>query len=567
MTGPVDVLVVGAGPTGLALAAQLDALGVSVQVVDRRAAPFRESRAIVVQPRTLEVLRPLGLAERLVARGDPAPDFRLHLGTRVTRLRLGAASMPDVGYPFLLMLPQAQVEAVLLEYLVERGVPVRWGTRFDTAIERDDDMLVTLRDGNGERERVPARYLAGCDGAGSTVRAGAGIGFPERPYGAAALLADVDLDTDLASDAAHVFLGSHGVLFFLHLRENAPWRMVTIRSGSRRPDPLDAAGIADALTDGQVRVREVVWDSWVPLRRGFATAFRAGRTVLAGDAAHVHSPAAAQGMNTGIQDAANLGWKLALAAAGVPAASELLDSYEIERRPVDRATLALTHLAYLVEAGANPLVGRARSVVAPLAAPLVGFDLSRRLVVRVMGQLWLRYPPGPAVVGTPGRVGGPCPGARMPDVDLRRDGVSLRLHDVLASPGFHLLLCGGHDAGLPASGGHDAGLPASGSPDAGFGASGAGDWEWRYRRWLTVHRIADRSGPGVLGDPGRRLVRPGGVQYLVRPDGYVAYRAVGYDVGRLVDLLARWLPATSPAQTAPTPGRTSATDGPATDGY
>jgi 2-polyprenyl-6-methoxyphenol hydroxylase-like FAD-dependent oxidoreductase len=525
----IEVLVVGAGPTGLALAAQLAAFGATVRVVDRRTGPGRESRALIVQPRTLEVLRPLGVTQALLDRGDPTARIRLHLNGRDLTVPLSDPGLGDTSYPFLLVLRQAETETALLGHLGSLGLRVEWGTEFQAYRNDEAGVVSTLRHADGRQERVRARYLVGCDGASSTVRRSAGIGFEGASYRRSVLLADVTLTAELPAAAAHVFVGRHGVLGLLAAGEHAPWRILLVRTHrpSRPGEPTaeEVGAIADVLSSGRVRVRDVAWTATIPLQRRLAAVFRSGRVFLAGDAAHTHSPAAAQGMNTGIQDACNLGWKLALAARNLGAAM-LLDTYDAERRPVARAVLALTHLAFWVETADTLPVRRARAAVAPLAVPLgLRFTWPRTLAFRTVGQLWVRYPHGPAAVeGQPRLRRGPKAGSRLPDAPLRRGQVPCRLHEALATPAFQLLLCG--------------------PPDA-WDRQQLAQFHERYGGLVVLHRLGTHPAPGVLYDPsGDALTRLGarnGAQYLVRPDGYVGYRCAGYDLADLQGHMARWV--------------------------
>lgn len=213
----VDVLVVGAGPAGLTLAAQLAAFGVTVRVVDLKAGPVAESRAVAVQPRTLEVLRG-PVTEQLIERGNPAVQLRWHVGVQTAVLPLFDMGMDDTAYPFLLFLSQAETETVLVEHLQKSGVDVDWNMRFARCTAEDPDAALECRftDAGGREETVRARYLVGCDGAHSAVRQAAGIAFTGGRYPQTFLLADLDAE-GLEPDAAHVWLGAAGPLFFF------PW--------------------------------------------------------------------------------------------------------------------------------------------------------------------------------------------------------------------------------------------------------------------------------------------------------------------------------------------------------
>ncbi len=522
-----DVLVAGAGPTGLATALQAAAHGAVVRVVERRPEAFRRSRAMLVHPRTLEVLRPLGVAEALLARGDRSPTAQLHVRGRRVRAALGDVALADTPYPHLTLVRQMDVEAVLAGALAEHGVVVERGTELvglgsGTGRDAWGGVVATLHSGSG-RERVAARYLAGCDGSGSTVRSAVGVPWRGGSYREEVVLADVELapghhplagpgaspvaSGDLGGRGLHVTVGRDGLVFLFALGEGAPWRLLATRPATGRPGPRGPTG-AGAVGRTEVQrlldaaglpatVSRVAWSASVPLQHRLAGAFRAGAVFLAGDAAHVHSPAAAQGMNTGLLDATNLGWKLAL-AAGTDPHPALLDSYEAERRPADRLVLALTHVVFLAEASTAPPARLLRGTLVPALAPALPWLLHRpglvAQVVRVLSQGWVRYRTSPLSVDTVRRPGGARPGDRLPDGPVTCGGRSVRLHDLLATPGLHVLLA--RDATPPSRsvlGPH-----------------------------VRVHRI--ESVPGHEG-------------LVVRPDGYVGLRYDDADA----TALAAWL--------------------------
>ncbi|MGH3508510.1 MAG: FAD-dependent monooxygenase, partial [Nocardioidaceae bacterium] len=320
MNGP-DVLVVGAGPTGLSLALQAHEHGATVRVVDRRSEAFRRSRAMIVQSRTLECLRPLGVTAALLERADRSPRAQLHLGSRVVDVRLGEAAMRGTPYPHLTMVRQADVEEVLKEALRRRGVEVEWGVELEAVDVADERARATLRARRGQELATP-RYIVGCDGPPSSVRNSAGIAWEGGPYRQEVVLADLELEADLTPDVLHVVAGRTGLLFLFALGEGATWRLLSTRPARDGDQPYGQPGEAvsaaevQALIDDaglEAQLREMPWSAKVRLQHRVARRFRHGPLFLAGDAAHTHSPAAAQGMNTGIIDAVNLGWKLAYA--------------------------------------------------------------------------------------------------------------------------------------------------------------------------------------------------------------------------------------------------------------
>jgi len=504
-----DILVAGAGPAGLALALQAHAHGAVVRVIDRRPEAVRPSRALILHARTLEVLRPLGVTQALLARADIAPAADLRLGSRVVRITLGDLALPDTAFPYLSLVRQMDVERVLAQALADRGVKVERGTELTRVHDEPGGVRAVLRSAAGAEEAWFG-FAVGCDGPVSTVRAQAGLDWTGRPYPVEIVLADAELDGDLPGDAAQVVAGREGLLFAFRLGERATWRLLGTRPATSERlvpgtfGPSVPAADLQALIDAaglDARVTGLVWSARVGVQRRVAGRFRRGRLFLAGDAAHAYSPATGQGMNAAIQDAANLGWKLAFAAARPGGHGPLLDSYDQERRPVARQVLAMTNLAFWAEAGTGPVPSAFRARLAPLAAPLVPALASQpRLVaagIRLVSQLGVSYRGGPlSVEGTPRRPGGPRAGDRLPDRLVTTGGQDIRLHGLLARPGVHVLL----------------------DPDAD------GLEDLAPGRFVHVHRLTSGSGRGLIA---------------VRPDGYVGFRSRTAEAGQLATWLTR----------------------------
>ncbi len=404
-TALCDVLVVGAGPTGLTLAAQLARFGVRCRIVDSSTDRARESRALGIQPRTLEVLLALGIADELVRRGSPNTRLYVHRrGGRVTSSPMFDIGVGDTAYPFLLFLAQSETEAVLIDRLASDGITVERNTHVQELDDNGDHVTCTPRNRDGATQLVRARYVVGCDGVHSTVRSAAGIGFAGGRYPQTFLLADLAV-AGLEPDGIHVYIGPSGPLLFFPLKVPAPWRLITVRPFWTAPageggqlttavGPVTGTELSDlvaAATNEPLQLREPVWATAFHVSHRHASTYRRGRLFLAGDAAHIHIPAGAQGMNTGIQDAVNLGWKLALVLRG-SAPSQLLDSYDAERRPVGAFVLRFTDRAFTVVTSDRSFLRAIRTVVAPRVLPLLlRSRVGRRVAFRTVSQLGITY--------------------------------------------------------------------------------------------------------------------------------------------------------------------------------
>ena len=415
----MDVLIVGAGPTGLTLACALRANGVGVRVVDRAAGPATTSRANLLHARGVEVL------DRLGALGDLPEDARTAAtitsyvaGRPVGRLRFGDTGT-GTARPALLM-SQVMVESRLRKRLAELGGDPAWATEV-TALQQDvDGVTVTVADGS----RTRARWVVGCDGAHSTVRKLAGIGFPGAPVADRFLIGDVHMSWTPDREGTHGWQHPDGMVAAMPMPEpdrrdggDDLWRLMVYLSGEAEGAPDDEqilrrlreivphrTGHADAV------IHDAAWLSHFRIHRRLVDAYRSGRVLLAGDAAHVHSPLGGQGMLTGICDAENLAWKLALVVRGA-AAEPLLDTYQAERRPVAASVLRSTSSATRVQTSNAPVVRLLRDRV---LGPLFASAAVQRRATAVASQLWVSYRRGPLApaAGLLGRRPGPataCP--------------------------------------------------------------------------------------------------------------------------------------------------------------
>ncbi|HWI41030.1 MAG TPA: FAD-dependent monooxygenase [Verrucomicrobiae bacterium] len=536
----VDVLVVGAGPVGLAAACELTRRGVRCRVIDRNSGPTPpgESRALVLWERTLEVLDQLGVAGRVLCRGKEVRALNLYgEGGRIARLPVDLLD-PDCRYRFPITIPQGETERILEERLREMGGCVERRTRLIALEEDSEGVTVTvLREGRTlEEQRVT--WVVGCDGAGSTVRSLLSLDFEGEEYSERFSLADVRMDSALPADEATVWLqtGGGGV-GAIPLPEEGCWRLIDA-TGHAPPDtPELLLARFDSLMRGEglpaVDIREALWTSTFRIHRRIAGTFRMGRCFLAGDAAHIHSPVGGQGMNTGIQDAANLGWKLALAVAG-RCGSFLLDSYDAERRPVARAVLRGTHLATRTLMLHARLAERLRN---RMVALLGGRRGVQRRLRRRLSELNVSYRRSPLTSGMRTGRRGLGAGDRLPDALLRVDPAGAdRLYDRLGER-LQLLLFTG---------------PTPSAEEIGAlqhtAASVSGRWGEVVEITFVQHprggafpRDADGTILDLHGVLHRRFASEVPTLLLVRPDRYIAYFAHAVESAAVEACLQRML--------------------------
>ena len=432
-----DVLVVGAGPTGLVLALWLTKLGARVRIVDKTAEPGTTSRALAIQARTLELYRQLDLAEAVVARSHKVPAVNLWArGERKARVDFEQVGVGLTPYPFLRIFPQDEHERLLVDRLQAMGVSVERRTELVGYRDEGDRVVAELGHADKDPETIEAAYIAGCDGARSLVREVMGAGFPGGTYGELFYVADVVASGPPIDGELHVDLDEADFLAIFPLAGERRARLVgTVRGErARRGDQLRFEDVSDrAIKNLKVTVEKTNWFSTYHVHHRVAQTFRANRAFLLGDAAHIHSPAGGQGMNTEIGDAINLAWKLKAALDGAP--DVILDTYETERIAFARRLVKTTDRAFTVAtadgefAESDPGLARASRLA---GRPVVRGSEGIRLPHRIANQCELSREPA-----EPGQ-GGPCSRRRPHAVGGRRRSRQLRRahEDSLAGAGL-----------------------------------------------------------------------------------------------------------------------------------
>jgi 2-polyprenyl-6-methoxyphenol hydroxylase-like FAD-dependent oxidoreductase len=480
MTEPhdIDVLVVGAGPVGSTLAADLLRRGLRVRLIDKAPHAFEGSRAKGVQPRTQEVFEDLGVLDEAQAEGGTYPLMGIHLGpiTVPWRMQRQHRPTPAVPYPNILLLPQSRTDAILHRLLDRLGLRIEFGVGLDGFEQDDDGVTATLSSG----EQVRSEYLVGADGGASTVRRAAGLRFAgETDQSDRTLIVDATID-GLARNRWHVWPGTGGKFVgACPLPHSDQFQLMIKLKPDEDPETGETALAARFHAATGRRLHDVIWTSVFRPNIRIVEHYRAGRVFVAGDAAHVHTPAGAQGLNTGVQDAYNLGWKLGQVIAGAP--DSLLDSYETERQPV-----------------AARVLGKSTELYAGLEKQRLS-SLKRGDEER---QIGLSYHGGPLAPTDGAATKTLRAGDRAPDAPCTGPGVQ-RLFDVYKGPQFTLLAFGS-----------DA---ISALPDLKWPAGGAELRRYAVHTGQAGNDLADTTGlvAETYGITGDTLV-------LIRPDGYLA---------------------------------------------
>ncbi|WP_410597280.1 FAD-dependent oxidoreductase [Amycolatopsis sp. lyj-23] len=488
----VDVLVAGAGPVGLTAALQLARWGVAVRLVDAAPGPATTSRALGTHARSLEIYDQLGILGDIAPHGTRVNAFIRHQADQTTRIDYDFGDLAT-RFPYMFNVDQVITERVLRGHAASAGVEVEWNTRLESFQQDDAVVTAELRGGAGA-ETVRARYLWGCDGGHSTVRKN--LQLPLAGEAAHTwLIADAIVHSDLARDGLHWLFPGDGALMLFPFPDPGKWRLLDT-TGEGEPEHPGriarqfGAKLSQAL-GRDIAVEDPSWVSKFTIQQRAVPAMHVGRCFVSGDAAHVHSPASGQGLNTGVQDAYNLAWKLAMVVHG-HADAALLDTYDAERVPIGQALLASTgevmNSAMVVTAQDSREADRA----------------FMRQLIRSMSGLNIGYPDSPLTVPGDGSGAGPQPGRRLTQIsaaDAQAPGWTA-LRAALRTAAWHLLVFAGDEHA------------ATASPPP----------------WLDEVTISRHRSHGVWDPDGRvhtTLAATGGDWILVRPDGYVSARGTG----------------------------------------
>jgi 2-polyprenyl-6-methoxyphenol hydroxylase-like FAD-dependent oxidoreductase len=420
-----DVLIVGAGPTGLVLGLWLTRMGVRVRIIDKTAEPGTTSRALAVQARTLEFYNQVGLAGAVVEHGRKIIAVNLWVtGKKAARGVLGEMGTGISPFAYVMIFPQDEHERLLIDRLAEAGVKVERQTELLGFEDSAGRVLARLKGADGAEDVCEASYIAGCDGAHSSVREALEIGFPGGAYAHLFYVADVEASGDTVNGELHVALDRSDFLAVFPLKGEGRARLVgTVRDEAAFPrENLSWNDVSKRVIEWiRIDVKRVNWFSTYRVHHRVADHFRKGRAFMLGDAAHIHSPVGGQGMNTGIGDAVNLAWKLAAVLQGRANAS-LLDTFEPERIAFARRLVATTDQAFTGVTSSGTMAQIIRLDIVPLLIPrLFGLKTVRRLMFRTVSQTAVNYRGSSLSVGRAGAVHG---GDRLPWIKPDLNGVN-----------------------------------------------------------------------------------------------------------------------------------------------
>ncbi|HEY9788114.1 MAG TPA: FAD-dependent monooxygenase [Candidatus Obscuribacterales bacterium] len=535
------ILVVGAGPTGLMMASELLRHGVKCRIIDKSAQPSDKTKALALHSRTLEIFENTGIVAEILERGAHCHGASLyHKGQRIAHIVVDEVDSP---YPMIIMLPQPETEEILHKHLQKLGGQVEREVELVNVKENGEGVTAVLRQKDGKEETCKYDWIVGCDGAHSTVRKALNLAFDGAPYEELFTLADAKVTGGLAQDEVSTHFNEDGVLVFFPYRDGR-FRVTADVSPDETSDPTPTEAEFQRLLDkrgpGGLKIEDIRWSGNFRIHRRSVKTYRKGNVFLCGDAAHIHSPVGGQGMNTGLQDAYNLAWKLALVVKGA-AGPSLLDSYNEERHPIGQNVLKGTDIATRVATLRHPLAKKIRNHVMAFLSEqeviqhrlnkvgtMIAVNYRHSPIVgesREFPDMQIKASPDSERPNLPAWMEfgqGPLPGDRAPDTVLTtKEGTSTRLFLALRGTAHNLLLFDGK----PTEAGYRNFEEISQSAAKVYGDL------------IKMHMIvAGDKAPALnnfIGDvwldedlsAHRKYAATAESLYLIRPDGYIGFRS------------------------------------------
>ena len=506
------VLIVGAGPTGLMMASQLARYDIPFRIIEKNEGPTNQSRALVIQPRSLEIFEQMGIAERAVKQGRTFQTINYVVnGKLAQRVPLGNFGKGLTQFPFLLILEQSKTEPLLIDFLRHQGHGVEWLTELASFSQSDGGVSATLKHLDKE-ETIETDWLIGADGAGSLVRKSLEITFGGETYKESLFVLDCKINWPFKDDEAAIALSKDAFGLFFPMTDGRCRVSGIVSEEYADKDSISFDEVNRDFAKNlkmDVTLSDPQWISLYHAHHRYVAQFRKGRCFLAGDAAHVHSPAGAQGMNTGLQDAYNLAWKLALVIRG-QAEETILDTYQEERLPIARKLVQTTDRVFGITVSQNPLIVFWRVHVMPHLVALIPKEKHLlRFAFRLISQIGIHYRNSSlsrnASFGWFPRKA-PRPGDRLPFLSFQDRDKLINIQDRIKAPAFHLLV-----------------FPGTQTEEATNHIRRIVDARDDVIQIGTIGLTTDTK--GLYKDLG---VKDGGY-YLIRPDMYVASRSKTFD--------------------------------------
>jgi len=520
----VDILITGAGPAGLMMACQLALHNISFRIIDKKASPVINSGALIVHARTLEIFHQMGIAKKAMNAGTRAKAINIQSNQKKNTVIDISEFGKDLSiFPYLLMIEQYQTENLLIEFLNEHGHSVENNTTFLTFTQENEEILSKIKKPVGTIENIKSRFLIGTDGNSSIVRTELNIPFPGKTHKARLFITDCEAKLSLPANEIFFSFASDFTAGFFPLPDNR-WRIDGLIPEIQQKEEVGFNDVKDFFGKSAHSEIELDHPRWFSVFRSHshcAQSYRQNQCFLVGDAAHVHSPVGAQGMNTGLQDAHNLAWKLAFYIHG-KASEDLLDTYQKERRPLALNIIRYTDLAYSFMTNNSFMVRFFRLVIVPLLLPMfsVRFKNNTKLRTRIftsVSGIGIKYKrsilTGLSSDNFP--ADSPKSGDRMPHMTYETDGKACSLYNELNSQTFHLLVFGKQELASPFQKVVD-----------------------KYRDVISIKFIAFESGTQALF---KSLGLENEGCYLVRPDLYIAWRSRDFNVKSVSNYLQKFL--------------------------
>jgi 2-polyprenyl-6-methoxyphenol hydroxylase-like FAD-dependent oxidoreductase len=524
-----EVLIIGAGPTGLVLACQLLRWGIRFRIIDKQKDRAHESRAFAIQAKSMEIFQNLGLSAEFLKAAHSGIDFAFFInGKKQTEIKFEDFSYQDSPFPSIYFLPQTETERILISHLEKQGVHIEREKELLFFLQNKRWLEATIKDDVTEKiEKIFCSYLVGCDGAHSTVRHTLNFSFEGAAYKQNFILADATIDWSFSRKKFLFFLAKQGIFVHIPLTNNLSRVMLTKRLASVTKEKLATPSVAEIeaaaslITKTSVKLLNPIWLSQFNLHHRGVQAYCQGRAFLAGDSAHIHSPVGGQGMNTGIQDATNLAWKLAIALKK-GGATQLLNTYETERHRIGNILLKTTDRFFSFITSKNFFISTLRTILLPwFLANLFSKKNVTRHLFWFMSQLHIHYHESPFVYEiTKGADNifkkGPKAGYRAPDAPI--DGSTL--FALLQTKPFHLLLF------------HEDKINDTSTLEK------LNTLEAKYTDWIQIHHFISSLTYTTLF---QRYGVTSSAIYIIRPDGYIGFRLYGLDLSLADAYLKRLL--------------------------